>query len=435
MKKKAIVKISLISIVAILAIVFSFLSFKVAGKNYEFVGFANAINKGIEYDGGIFAEYKAEKGDLSDDEFNKKFDDTIVRVESVLSAKDLNNLSVYKTNNNTIRIESANSDVAKQVLELIGQGELKIRTSSDSSKDAIILGKNVVSTFATQLQTSSTAYQWGAYILFDDEGKSALSEATKNASSSSPVTIYMFRGDSETSFFSLQISEKVSQGFMFISSSSMTQSYAESLAMEMYCGSLPVNIETIGNVGTITVQNYALIGLAIAFAIMALVVLVLFIVRYREFGLMACVSFVLFVGLTLFILQAISIFEISIAGVAGLILSLILFASSIIIVFENVKREYALGKKMPASVKTAFNKCNSLILDISVVFAVLGLLCFLIGTQGLKSFGLAIIICSILSIVISLFITRVLLNSYLAFNSTNNKRVNLNREEEIDEIG
>ena len=437
MKSKAIVKIVIISLVALLAIVFSFLSFGVANKNYKFVGFANALNKSLDYNDGVYAEYRVSRPEeMSDEDYNTKLNDTLTRIQSVLSTKGLNTARLTHSNT-TIRIEAPVGSVTSDVLSTIGLGDLKIRTSSDSSKDPIVTSDQITSAFATQIQTSSTAYQWGAYLSFNDDAKAALAEATKSASSSSSVTIYMFRGDSETSFFSLQISEKISQNFMFISSTTMSQSYAEELALQMFSGSLPLTVETIGEVNTISAGAgaSALLGLAIAAGVFALILLVFFAVRYREFGLMIDVSLVLFVGLTLFILQAVPVFELSVAGMAGILLSIILFAAAHIFVFEKIKREYASGKKMMASVKTAFAKSNWIISEIFGAMFVLGLLSFLVGSAGLKAFGISVVICSLLIEIITLVITKMLISSYLVFNSTNNKRVNLVREEDIDEIG
>lgn len=430
MKKKAIIKITIISVVALLAILFSFLSFNVAGKNYEYVGFARALNESLDFNGGYYADYNA-----SGFEDEEKYNKTIVEIESILSSYNVRDAKVLKSNDGKIRIEAPKSDSIESVLTSIGAGELKIRTSSDASADVVISGSNVVSAYATQYQTSSYEYQWGAFILFDDEGKEALANATNSASSSSSVTLYMFRGDNESSFFQLQISEKVTAGYMFISSSSMTEAYASSLALELHAGSLPLVVNTFGEVSTFKTQNSVMLGVIIASGALLLAVIVLLVVRYRELGLLALVSLVLFAGLSLFLMQAIDYFELSITGLAGLVLSLILFTFAHIYIFENIKKEYAIGRKISTSVKNGFNKSNLLVVDASVIFVVLGLLVFLIGGGALKAFGISLFVCSILSLVISLVITRTLAFSYLAFNKTNNKRLNLTREEGVDEIG
>lgn len=436
-KKRAIITMCVISVITALALIFSFISFDVAGKNYRYMGFAQAIYKGLDYDGGVYADYTAVKPeDMSEEDYNSKLNDTFKRIESILETKGINTAFVTKTEGG-IRIEAPAKDDTSDVLSTIGAGILKIRTSSSSDSEPIITGANVVAAFATQLQTNSNSYQWGAYISFDDEGKAALKDATKNAESSS-VTLYMFRGDSESSFFSISISEKVENGFMFISSSSMSQSYAEELAIQMYCGSTPITLSTVGNqINTIsaTMGKSSLVLTTIAIAVLMLIILVFFAVRYRLFGVMMCLSTLFFVGIMLFLLQTISIFEISLAGMAGVLTSLLLLTIFHIIAMEKVKSEYALGKKIPASVKSGFKKTNGLVIDISIACIVLSALCYFIGISALKTFAIGLLVGSLMSLFVSLIVTKQLIDSYVAFNRTNEKHVNLRREENINEIG
>ena len=178
-----------------------------------------------------------------------------------------------------------------------------------------------------------------------------------------------------------------------------------------------------------------MLGVKIALGALILAGLIFFVIRYRELGLMACVSISLFVGLTLFFLQAIPIVETLLSAVIGVILSLILIFASHIIVFEKIRKEYALGKKIPASVKFGFKKSYISVVDFSVIVFVIGLLGYFVGVGQFQIFAMTLIVGSILSVLISLLVTKVLIDCYVVFNKTNAKRLNFVREEEIDEIG
>ncbi|MBO4413061.1 MAG: hypothetical protein J5779_03500, partial [Clostridia bacterium] len=366
-KKRAIIYICTISLITAVALIFSFISFNIAGKNYKsFVGFANAINPGLDYNGGIYAEYKLEKPeDMTAADFSSKENETFERINSVLESKGILDANVIKSDGK-IRIEAANVGDVEDVLESIGAGELKIRTSNSSTADVILSGKNVTSAFATQVQTGSSQYQWGVYVYFDNAGKIALSNATKNAASSS-VTLYMFRGESESAFFQLSISSQVTDGVIGFGTS---ENNAKNQAMQFYCGSLPITPVLIGNdVYTISAGfgNGALLGTTIALGALILASLIFFAVRYRELGLMACISFLLFVGLSLFFFQAIPVVELSLSAFAGMILTWVLIVSSHVVVFEKIRKEYALGKKIPASIKFGFKKSYMSVVDFSVI--------------------------------------------------------------------
>ena len=84
-KKRAIITMCVISVITALALIFSFISFDVAGKNYRYMGFAQAIYKGLDYDGGVYADYTAVKPeDMSEEDYNSKLNDTFKRIESIL---------------------------------------------------------------------------------------------------------------------------------------------------------------------------------------------------------------------------------------------------------------------------------------------------------------------------------------------------------------
>ena len=87
-KKKAIAKIVLISLLAVLLIVFSIISFMPAGSLNGFAGFAGAIEKGMDFEGGIYANYTPSKiGEMTDEEFQEAINSTYDRVSSLINKK------------------------------------------------------------------------------------------------------------------------------------------------------------------------------------------------------------------------------------------------------------------------------------------------------------------------------------------------------------
>ena len=112
-----------------------------------------------------------------------------------------------------------------------------------------------------------------------------------------------------------------------------------------------------------------------------------------------------------------------------------MFAALNIIPMEKIREEYAKGKKIPASVKSGYRKSYGLMIDISVVGFVTSILCYFIGTGSLKTFSMGLLVGSLLALFVSIIVSKFLIDSYVAFNRTKEKRVNLKREEGIDEIG
>lgn len=435
-KKKAIAKIALISLFAVLMMVFSIISFMPNGSLKGFAGFVGAIEKGFDIEGGIYANYTPSKiGEMTDEEFKNAIDETYKRVSALIQEKGYSDANVYLTSDNKIRIESPNESDAKTILALIGAGELKIRTSSNSTSEVVLSGSNVTASFAMQ---DPTTYYWGTYIGFDEEGGDKLSSLTKNASSQSPVNLYFFRGDSTSYFFQLPVSGQVTNDFLFISSStgSMTSTDALNLAIQVSTGSYDVKLSIDGSVGEISSSagDETLLGLTIAASVSLLLILIIFAIVYRELGLMAIISILLFTGSALFFLQAVPVVTLTVASLGGAYVGLILISACHFILLEKVRKEYSLGKKLKTSIKTGYKKSVSIISEICGALAIIFTVAYFICTGAMKSFSMIMIICSLLSVLITLFFTYHLNKSYSALNTSKGNRVNFYREETVDEI-
>lgn len=430
-KKKAIAKITLISLLAALLIVFSIISFTPAKSVKGFSGFAGAITQGSDLDGGIYANYSPEKiGEMTDEEYQSAIKSTFDRINSLIEQKGYEDSKVYLTSNNQIRVEAPNNTDAESVLALIGSGEFSLKIGSNEER---IYGRDVVASFAMQ---DPTSYYWGTYVGFSEEAGAILKEKTKNASSSA-VTLYFYRGDSTSAFFTLSVSSQITDNFLFISSSngSMTKENAIDLAIQISTGCFETIVTTSGANGEISASagNDAVLGLMIAGGAIVLAILIIFAIVYRELGLMAMVSILLYVGAALFFMQAIPVISLSVGSLSALIVGLVLISASHFVVLEKTRAEYRLGKKLSVSIKTGFKKSLAIILEICGVIALFSLIGFFVCVGAMKSFSMILLVCSVLT-AITMFFTYHLNLSYSAFNDADGKRVNFMREETTDEI-
>lgn len=434
-KKKAILKIALISLLAALLVVFSIISFMPANSVKGFAGFAGSISKGFDLEGGIYANYAPSKiGEMTDEEFNDAVKSTFDRVDSLIEQKGYQDAKVYLTSDNQIRVETPNASDAEKILSLIGSGELKFRTSSSSTADVVLTGSGVTSAFAMQ---DPSTYYWGTYIGFTEEGGAKLAEITKNATESSPKTLYFYRGDSTSAFFSLQITSQVTNNFLFISTSTgeFTQNNAVDLAIQISTGSYDVVLETAdSSTMSASAGKDAVLGLIIAGSVLALATIIIFAVVYRELGLMAIISILLFIGATLFFMQAIPVISLSVSSLGAVVAGLVLISGCHFVLLEKIRSEYKKGKKLNASVKSGFKNSIAIILELCIAIALISTVAYFVFVGAVKSFAMIMIVCSVLTAIITLFFTHQLNKSYTALNPANGKKVNFTREETTNEI-
>ncbi|MDD4111008.1 MAG: hypothetical protein PHS54_05640, partial [Clostridia bacterium] len=333
-KRLAKFKITIISVVVALLLILSFISFD------GYAGFYNAIQKGTDLQEGLYANYKVVQSEDSTD-FDEEFNTTFLRIKSLVDQKNYQGAVVYKGTNDIIRIETPIIEDSRALLNEIGLGQFKIRTSSGTSGEVVISGDDVEFSVAT---TSNTTGYWGTYIQFKEEIGEVLSDLTKDAASSE-ITLYFYRGDAEESFFSLPVSTQITNDFLFISSSTgtMTQENAVQLAISVSCGSMPTVVKVQGEVSTLNPLNGAILGLSIALGVMALLALIILCLVYRELGIIASLSILFYIGGILFLTQAIPVITLNSLSLGAMLLGLILVFAGNVIILEKIKEEFAIG--------------------------------------------------------------------------------------------
>ena len=216
----------------------------------------------------------------------------------------------------------------------------------------------------------------------------------------------------------------------------MTETEAINLAIQIQTGSYDVVLTTNGSVGEISPSagDESLLGLTVASALAALFILIIFAIVYRELGLMAIISILLYIGAVLFFMQAIPVITLSSASLGGAFVGLILISALHFILLEKIRAEYKLGKKLNISIKTGYKKAVPVIAEIGGALAIVFTISYFICKGAMKSFSMIMIACSLLSLLTTLFFTYYLNKSYSALNLENGKRVNFSREENVDEI-
>ncbi|MBO5869238.1 MAG: SecD/SecF family protein translocase subunit, partial [Clostridia bacterium] len=147
----------------------------------------------------------------------------------------------------------------------------------------------------------------------------------------------------------------------------------------------------------------------IAGAIGVLLVLIFMCVYYKVPGVMASIALVAYVGLfglVLILTQA----NLTLAGIAGIFLSIGMAVDANVVIFERIKEEIDLGKSAKAAVKSGFKRAFSAILDSNVTTVIACAVLYFLGSGTIKGFATTLFIGIVISMFTALVITRALLN-------------------------
>jgi preprotein translocase subunit SecD len=201
-------------------------------------------------------------------------------------------------------------------------------------------------------------------------------------------------------------------------SGQFTQQEAESLAIQMRYGALPVplkvvDIRTIGaSLGQDSVERSlraAIVGLtAVMIYMMAL---------YRLPGSLAVVALLCYIVFNLAIYKVVPV-TLTLPGIAGFILSIGMAVDANILIFERFKEELRSGRSLRLAIEAGFSRAWPAIWDSNlstlITCAVLFWFGNTFGASTVKGFAITLAVGVLLSMFSAVFVTRTLMRSALA---------------------
>ena len=438
-KKSSIVKLTLIGVALAIGIVLSVFSFKLPFGFYNYKSFASSIKLGLDLKGGIYAVYDTNSDGA--DNFQSKLEGTQDRLQSLLVSKGYSEAVVTIEDKTRLRVEVPDVDDPKAIFELIGQpAELQFYLGKNNTDGTMFMtGKEVVS--AEGYYDSQQGKPIVSLVL-TDEGRKIFGEITTN-NVNGTISIYsVTKGEDPTLVSSATINEAITTGRAQITMSGTDATVAKELATKIMSGTFDVELTLLSSdVISPTLGEQALKLGIIAGAIGLLLVVAFLIWRYRLFGVVATVALGIYAVLMLFFLAVFPWVQLTLPGIAGIILSLGMAVDGNVIIYERIRDEYAAGKSILAAVNAGFKKAMVAIFDSNITTVIAAIVLIIFGTGSISGFGVTLLIGILLSMFTSLLVTRGLCKYFTAINSTNAKAYGLKRgrdyvetEPEVEEI-
>lgn len=207
------------------------------------------------------------------------------------------------------------------------------------------------------------------------------------------------------------VSQAILNGNAVISGG-FTTTAANSLAIQLNAGALPVPLKIIAqsnigpSLGIESLQKSLFAGL-----VGLLSVAVFMIYLYRREGILASVALLIYMIIVLFIFKVIPI-TLTLAGIAGFILSIGMAVDANILIFERMKEEKRLGKSQDTAVEVGFRRAWSSIRDSNISSLITAFILFQFGTGIVRGFALTLAIGIIVSMFSAITVTRNLLRVF-----------------------
>ncbi len=382
---------------------------------------------------------------------------------SLSLAKDGDMSDIVKTQNgyNIIRADSVQINVKQQKYKY---EILSYSTNPNEWKDTDLNGKHFVH---ADVQVDNF-FQPYVNIQFDDEGAKMFEDLTaKNVGK--PIAIFV--GGEMIS--SPRVNEKISGGKAQINGS-FSNEEAKNLARDLNTGAIPAPIVLTGEytLGA-TLGKEALNQSLMAGFIGILLVMVFMIVYYRLPGLVASAALIIYGILLLFLIKAhlnlglalliaIVIFGfivwkiingrepgweklfsfilscvgfffltfllksgvvLTLAGIAGIIISFGMAVDANVLIFERIKEELRAGNKLNTAIEIGFNRAWSAIRDSNFSSLITCGILFYFGSSIIRGFAFNLAAGILVSMFTAITITKLLLQGLASTNITNNLKL------------
>jgi preprotein translocase subunit SecD len=196
-----------------------------------------------------------------------------------------------------------------------------------------------------------------------------------------------------------------------IVSGGFTVNDAKTLAIQLNAGALPVPIKIIEqrNVGA-TLGSESVAKSVVAGIIGLIVIWVFMLINYGARGLIANVALIIYVLVSLSIIKLVPV-TLTLAGIAGLVLSIGMAVDANILIFERIKEELRWGRPLKTALDLGFYRAWSSIRDSNVSSLITAGILFWFGSGSVRGFALTLVIGILVSLFSSITVTKALLYS------------------------
>jgi len=192
-----------------------------------------------------------------------------------------------------------------------------------------------------------------------------------------------------------------------------TQAEAEALAIQIESGALPVSLELVGQTRIGPTLGAEAIQAAINGGLIGLIVVMIFmLLYYRLPGLLADFALLLYALLTLALFRMFN-FTLTLAGIAGFILSIGMAVDANILIFERMKEELRAGRRVRRAMEIGFQRAWPSIRDSNISTIITSFILIWFGSQFgasiVKGFAITLMLGVATSLFTAITVTRTLL--------------------------
>ncbi|MGQ9779309.1 MAG: protein translocase subunit SecD [Bacillota bacterium] len=328
-------------------------------------------------------------------------EDALERAKIILSDR-INRLGLSEPD---IRLDKQHGRIIVQLPGVTSEKEAQEILQRTGRLNFRINGKPVM--YGDDLKTARAGYDNGRVVIFFEFGKDGaarfryLTEKYKGQ--------YMAIHLDEEELMNPIIEEPILDGRGVIRMGRATIEEAKRYAVLMQAGALPISLRNLAVNQVAPTLGKEIIRQSLIAGVAGIVLVILFMLLfYGLMGALADLALVLYAALVL-LSMALLRGVLTLPGVAGLILSIGMAVDANIIIFERIKDEIRMGKRVRPAVAAGFSRAFWTIFDSNLTTFIIALVLLFFGYGAVRGFAVTLSIGILVSMFTALFVTRLFL--------------------------
>lgn len=137
---------------------------------------------------------------------------------------------------------------------------------------------------------------------------------------------------------------------------------------------------------------------------------------YRLFGVFAALALVIYTALSLALFKAIPNFTLTLAGIAGFVLSIGMAVDANILIFERTKEERRAGREKQDAIDEGFRRAWTSIRDSNISTIITAIILYFFTSSFVRGFALTLGLGVLVSMFSAIFVTRTMLKVFVMNN-------------------
>ncbi|WOF21543.1 protein translocase subunit SecD [Microbacterium betulae] len=252
--------------------------------------------------------------------------------------------------------------------------------------------------------------QWAVQLRFDDEGTELFSTVSQELyGQTEPYNMFAFVLDGQV-ISAPTMDGVITNGRPSISGTGITQETAQTLADQLKFGALPISFEVVSSdtISATLGSQQLQVGLIAGLIGLGLVALYVVLISYRALGFVIIASLGVMAVLTYILLCILSWrigYRLSLAGVAGLIVTIGFTADSFIVYFERIRDELRDGKTITGAVEDGWSRAKRTIYISKSINILAAVVLYILADATVKGFAFTLGLTTLLDVLIFVIFT------------------------------